>query len=170
MAAHSVPWRPTHFPGSPLGSLAAHSAPINSSSKIVFNKNASVKKSIVLPLPEAIGSTQHTLASLVLRLWPHMIITALHKHRAAAEIIGSREAHNTQRSAVSVRPYPSLQTAQKTIPIKITSALTIHTAQRQTPNRAAVYPPSSVFPHRQLHLTSCRSSFDMVAAADIDGH
>jgi hypothetical protein len=77
----------------------------------------------------------------------------------------------TQVSITSIRSFLSLQTVQKTIPFKIAFALTISTAQRQTLKRAAVYPPSSVFPHRQLYVTPSRSSsFDIVAVAVIEGH
>jgi hypothetical protein len=69
---------------------------------------------MVLPLPEATGSTQHRLASLGLRLLQHMIVTILHDHCTAAEMIGSKKAY-AQSSVVSVRSYNSLQTAQKMI-------------------------------------------------------
>jgi hypothetical protein len=55
----------------------------------------------------------------------------------------------TQDSAVSIRPYHSLQTSQyDKFPIQIAVTMTMCKAQGQTLIPAAIYPPSPVFPPR----------------------
>jgi len=47
---------------------------------------------MVLPLPQAMGSTRNMLASLGLRWWQHMIVIGVHELCRAAEVTGPTKA------------------------------------------------------------------------------
>lgn len=123
---------------------------INSFSEMFLTRKLTLK-SILLPLPAAMGSTWNMLASLGLRWWQGRIVRGLHEPCLTVAVIFSRKTIFVPRIQLGpLNPTIPLELCRRPFLIKIAFAVTISKARGQTFKSVAIYAPSPAFCHGEL--------------------